>query len=426
MLAFFSLAAVTWFYVGGAKSEYVISPSDYDFRYIDDTPRGGDTLGTVSSAKDGKGAVLQCTLGEGYKWPFCEIAISLTKKIQNGIDLSNYHSMVIEASYKAPAPDQRLRVYLRNYNEEYSNTEDPVSLKFNGIEYGPSETMGEFVLPLNSFQVLSWWISDLNVPLKNAGPELNNISLIEIATGSAPVIGDHTLTIKSIRFEGLMVTEAQLFRTLTFMWMTVVMIILGLKYWQSRVTYAKERRRADKLKKINSSLRQQSETLSVLATTDALTGLRNRTEIYPVLHKHLKASKKQHCSALCIDLDHFKAVNDTYGHDMGDRLLVDTAQILRDATSTSDIVVRWGGEEFVVFCPTRNLAQATFLAEKIRYAFENYSWSHGESMTCSVGVASTSNSNVAALIADADDALYQAKQAGRNRVEVYVEALMAS
>ncbi|MDD1780640.1 GGDEF domain-containing protein [Enterovibrio sp. ZSDZ35] len=420
VLAFFSLASVTWFYAGGARSEYVISPSDYHFRYIDDTPSGGDTLGTVSKSADGKGAVLACTLGERYKWPYCEIAISLTKKVQNGIDLSNYHSMVIEAAYKAPAPDQRLRVYLRNYNEEYSNTHDPVSLKFNGIEYAPTETMSEFVLPLNSFQVLSWWISDLAVPLEHAGPELDNISLIEIATGSAPIIGDHTLTIKSIRFEGLMVTEADLFRTLTFMWMSVVMIILTVKYWQSRATYRLERRRADKLKKINSSLRQQSETLSVLATTDALTGLRNRTEIYPVLNKHLKAANKQVCSALCLDLDHFKAVNDNFGHDMGDQLLVATAQILRDATSTNDIVVRWGGEEFVIFCPTRNLAQATFLAEKIRYSFENFNWPHGESMTCSVGVASTTDHNLAELIADADDALYQAKQSGRNRVEVHM------
>ncbi|WP_244556549.1 GGDEF domain-containing protein [Enterovibrio nigricans] len=420
------MAAVTWFYAGGAQSEYVISPSNLEFRYIDDAPSGGNTVGNVASSPDGKGAELQCSLGDAYKWPYCEIAISLTNKIQHGIDLSNYHSMVIEASYKAPAPNQRLRVYLRNYNEDYSNGHDPVSLKFNGIEYAPSEGMTEITLPLNSFQVLSWWISDMAVPLEYAGPELNNVPLVEIATGSAPILGDHHLTIKSIHFEGLMVTEAALFRTLTFMWMFVVMIILTVKYWQSRETYARERRRGDKLKKINTSLRQQSETLSVLATTDALTGLRNRTEIYSALNKHLKAANKQVCSALCLDLDHFKAVNDTHGHDMGDQLLVATAQILRDATSTSDIVVRWGGEEFVIFCPSKNLAQATFLAEKVRYSFENFNWPHGETMTCSVGIASTGDRNLAELIADADDALYQAKQLGRNRVEVHVETQLAS
>ncbi len=79
----------------------------------------------------------------------------------------------------------------------------------------------------------------------------------------------------------------------------------------------------------------------------------------------------------------------------------------------------------MIFCPSRNLAQASFLAEKIRAAFEQTEWSHGQPLTCSVGVSSMREGSIAAMIADADDALYRAKQSGRNRVEVFAESLVA-
>lgn len=418
VLLFFSIATVIWFFVGGAQSSYVISPTKYQFRYIDDTPMGGNSHGRVYTNEKGD-VVLECTLGNDYRWPFCEVAISVSPSVTRGIDLKNYHSMIIKASYKAPVPDQRLRVYLRNYNDAYSSTDDPVSLKFNGIEYNPTEDSSEIVLPLNSFQVLSWWISDLDVPLEHAGPDLSNISLIEIATGSAPTLGKHELVIESVRFEGSMVTEAGLFRTLTFIWLVTATVLLAGKYWQSRQVYKLEKQRANRLKAINKALKQQSETLSIMATTDALTGLRNRMDIYSDLDKTLGTAGRQKCTALCLDIDHFKKINDTFGHEMGDKLLVCTAHVLRDAVSSSDVVVRWGGEEFVVFCPNRNLAQASFLAEKIRSAFEGYDWPHEDVLTCSIGVSSIREGSIAAMIADADDALYRAKQCGRNRVEVF-------
>ncbi|WP_325892786.1 GGDEF domain-containing protein [Grimontia sp. NTOU-MAR1] len=425
VLLFFSVATVVWFYIGGAQSSYVISPEEFQFRYVDDTPMGGDTQGRVYTSEIGD-VVLECVLGSAYRWSFCEVAISLSPSVTRGIDLGNYHSMIIESGYKAPAPDERLRVYLRNFNEAYSTKEDPVSMKFNGIEYNPTEEVSEIVLPLNSFQVLSWWISDLDVPLEHAGPDMSNISLIEIATGSAPILGKHELIIKSVRFEGMMVTEAGLFRSLTFIWLFTATILLAVKYVQSRRVYDLERRRANRLKAINTALKQQSETLSIMATTDALTGLRNRMDIYRELEKALASTNGQDCTALCLDIDHFKKINDTYGHDMGDRLLKSTAEVLRESVSSSDVIVRWGGEEFVIFCPNRNLAQASFLAEKIRFAFETMDWPHQADLTCSVGVSSMREGSIAAMIADADDALYRAKQSGRNRVEVFAESFIAA
>lgn len=423
VLLFFSIAAIAWFLSGGARASYAISPADFEFQYIDDTAMGGNTTGKVYQNEQGN-AVLDCVLGTDYRWPFCEIAISVTPMVKRGINLENYHSMVIEAAYHAPRPDQRVRVYLRNFNEAYSDVNDPVSMKFNGLEYNPSDTMTEFVLPLNSFQVLSWWISDLAIPLEHSGPELSNISLIEIATGSAQVIGRHQLEVKSIRFEGQVISEAAFFRALSTVWLLTAMLLLSVKYWQSRRVYNAERRRTERLKEINNSLKQQSQTLSIMATTDALTGLRNRTNIYHDLDTRIGSRRERSCTALCLDIDYFKPINDTYGHDMGDKVLVAVASLLRECASVNDVVVRWGGEEFVIFCPQRNLAQASFLAEKIRAAFESNHWPHDESLTCSVGVSSMREKSIAAMIADADDALYRAKQAGRNRVEVFAETLV--
>ncbi|WP_407333053.1 GGDEF domain-containing protein [Enterovibrio sp. 27052020O] len=423
MLLFLSLAIIVWFYAGGARSTYTVSPTEFNFRYIDDTPMGGDTQGTVTLDENGH-VVLSCNLGSGYKWPFCEVAVSLSADAAKGIDLTHYHSMVISAAYKSPEPNQRLRVYLRNFNPDYSRIDDPVSLKFNGLEYNPSVLMSEYVLPLKAFQVLSWWISDLDVPLEHAGPELDNISLIEIATGSAAVLGEHELVIKSIRFDGAMLSESKLFQGITFTWLFTIMVLLTVKYMQSRRIYNLERSRADRLRAINVALKQKSETLSVLATTDALTGLRNRLNIYQELEMHITSREDRSCTVLCLDIDHFKRVNDTYGHDMGDKLLVNAAKIIREQANSRDVVVRWGGEEFMIFCPKRNLAQASFLAEKIRAAFECSSWAHGEPLTCSIGVSSMREASIAAMIADADDALYRAKQQGRNRVEVFSETLI--
>ncbi|MEI8612013.1 GGDEF domain-containing protein [Enterovibrio sp. Hal110] len=295
ILFLFSLSAVVWFYAGGASSHFVISSDEVQYRYIDDKGLGGNTLGAVTQNAD-KSVTLGCQLGEKHRWPYCEVAISLSDDIRDGIDLTHYHSMVIEGSYLAPQPDQRLRVYLRNYNEAYSSVDDPVSLKFNGLEYNPTLENSEVALPLKAFQVLSWWISDLAVPLEHAGSELTNVSVIEIATGSAPVIGEHRLNIESIRFEGVMISEAQLFKNLTFIWLVAALIVLCVKYWQSLKVYKEERVRSARLLAINEQLKQQSETLSIMATTDPLTGLRNRMNVHRDLEQTMsrKSPSRMH------------------------------------------------------------------------------------------------------------------------------------
>ena len=129
-----------------------------------------------------------------------------------------------------------------------------------------------------------------------------------------------------------------------------------------------------------------------------------------------------------IDIDHFKLLNDTYGHQQGDRMLRALAGIFQEATRESDMVARYGGEEFSVVLPSTNLAGGKITAERIRSAVESHSFTHpgnpALSMTVSVGVAHYRGEGIehpSDLVEQADKALYRAKEQGRNVTIIYGE-----
>lgn len=170
-------------------------------------------------------------------------------------------------------------------------------------------------------------------------------------------------------------------------------------------------------------LRKAVAGLEVESLTDALTSLWNRR----ALDRRLSEEWNRHArnggamSLLLIDLDRFKGINDDFGHQAGDDVLVQAAQLIRRTVRISDIVARMGGEEFVVLLPDSDAAAAMAVAEKVRAAFEGAHWAH-RAMTASIGVTSMrpdKSSSAHALISRADHALYAAKAAGRNRVQVF-------
>lgn len=164
------------------------------------------------------------------------------------------------------------------------------------------------------------------------------------------------------------------------------------------------------------------------AMTDALTGLLNRYGLQQVLpREHAEARRyRRPLSCLMIDLDDFKAINDTHGHPAGDVALKQVASILTEAVRGSDTACRYGGEEFLVLLPETNLDGAIALAEKIREATTARAFgdeTHTFNLTLSIGAATlTETESGNDMIARADIALYQAKATGRNRVETALNA----
>jgi len=168
------------------------------------------------------------------------------------------------------------------------------------------------------------------------------------------------------------------------------------------------------------------ETLREQASTDPLTGLANRRTILEVLDRELARCRRSGgvCSVAMVDLDHFKAVNDTYGHSAGDAVLRQAASTMRATLRPYDLLGRYGGEEFVVVLPGCDAAGAGAAAERLRASMAATAIAVAEvslRVTCSLGVAvgATENSwERDRLLSTADAALYRAKEQGRDRVVV--------
>ena len=178
---------------------------------------------------------------------------------------------------------------------------------------------------------------------------------------------------------------------------------------------------AVRVKTLQDQLRQRNLELAAMSLTDALTGLPNRREMQRRLVAATAAGRRhgQPSSVLMVDVDHFKTVNDTRGHDAGDTVLQAVAARLTAAVRADDSAGRWGGEEFLVVAPMTDLAGGARLAERIRSSIGDTAVPVDEGpdieVTVSVGVAS-GDSAEDVLLAEADAALYAAKRAGRNRV----------
>ena len=181
------------------------------------------------------------------------------------------------------------------------------------------------------------------------------------------------------------------------------------------------------------SLARLGDREKASARRDPLTGCLNRRAFYEAFELEADRSARLAAglSVLTIDVDRFKALNDAHGHAFGDEVLRQLARRLTALVRSHDVVVRWGGEEFVVLLPHTEPGDASLLAERIRAGVEAPEFRVDEqavTLTCSVGVAGTKAfpASADALVAQSDAACYEAKRAGRNRtVSVEVAALRA-
>lgn len=159
--------------------------------------------------------------------------------------------------------------------------------------------------------------------------------------------------------------------------------------------------------------------LEVLASYDKLTGIHNRTKFDVLIEHEMDRFKRygESFSLAIFDLDHFKQVNDTYGHLAGDDVLVKCANVMKGSIRTSDILARWGGEEFVLLLPHTNSEEAVGVVDKIRQKIENISFGSVGKVTTSCGVSQVkADETLNVLFKRVDDALYEVKKNGRNHV----------
>ncbi|GAB4542089.1 MAG: diguanylate cyclase [Thermodesulfovibrionia bacterium] len=193
--------------------------------------------------------------------------------------------------------------------------------------------------------------------------------------------------------------------------------------------YAAMRTKAlqDELKQRNKQLEELTKRLELMAITDHLTGIYNRRHFEKIIETEFAKVLRYNLSLSClmIDIDHFKGINDRYGHDAGDYVLKKVSELVSLSLREVDVLARWGGEEFIVLLPNTTKDDAKRVADRILKTISDYKFNilpMDERVTVSIGVASVEDERVdkwERLIKVADDALYKAKTMGRNRVESF-------
>lgn len=184
-------------------------------------------------------------------------------------------------------------------------------------------------------------------------------------------------------------------------------------------------KRTNELHDINQKLLQQLEVSQHSASYDTLTGVYNRYMFEEHLKKEMHRAKRYSnaLSVILMDIDDFKAINDNHGHKIGDEILIELAILLQKHLRESDIIARWGGEEFIIIFPEMALSQTKHKAEELRKLIENEIFTKSLKVTCSFGVTEyIPGDTLDSIFIRSDDAMYQAKASHKNCVKCFEKA----
>ncbi len=286
-------------------------------------------------------------------------------------------------------------------------------------------------------------INDLNrqvsvLFLNGSRDEASKILLQEVLPKTAPLLSHLSELTQAQRMDvqkALLISSADaedtrlhiavfsLVAVLVSLSVTVIAIWYGRKLsgqLQDMNNYLEQKiyERTESLLDTQKELIEDNNELTRMALTDSLTGLSNRTHMNQILHKEYSRFERhnQRFGIIMIDIDHFKNVNDSYGHDTGDTVLKKMARIFESAIRTSDFVARWGGEEFMICCTTIEESDLLPIAETIRQLVSNTDFDNAGRLTASLGCAAiVRGETIGELIKRADVALYEAKNNGRNQ-----------
>ena len=359
---------------------------------------------------------LDCNIVLSDTFAFCGVSIPLVAEGEKGVDMRKYSQMQIELEYTSAKKDTLL-VYL--INEEYSVDGSKLE-KSNLWAVSPQQDVNKFLLTPNRFIVPSWWIFKNSSNGLNLEPDISNVTAIQITTGDNTEARDVRISIRHISFTGKWISTDDLYLGLLIAWLALIVLhgLRTMRVLTARFKQSKEHNK--KLVKLNRFLRIQKNQYETMAKKDKLTGAWNRAGVRDLLESVLEEYKvyRTPCALLAIDVDHFKKINDEFGHDAGDRTLKALVALINSYTRKKDLFARWGGEEFVLICPNTDINAAKTLAETLRHKIETAELIEERTVTCSFGIAELRDEEIDVWFKRADEALYGAKAAGRNVVVI--------
>ncbi len=267
-----------------------------------------------------------------------------------------------------------------------------------------AEVAGRLLRPLSR-------VLDRRLQLDEAGPAAGDLSVVGLRTPP--------LAVRSEDGRPFSEQERQLIDE-------ILDVVQLADTTESRLRALEER--AGALQRENLDLVMKNRILSEISNRDALTGLYNRWYVMEKIDSEMNRALRHGSpiSVLMLDIDHFKRINDSYGHPVGDEVLKSVGQVLRDSCRVYDVPGRYGGEEFCIVLPETQVGNTTAVAERIRTRLATTPLSVGDAsivVTASIGIAGMDSSegvlSAATLVERADRALYSAKHHGRNRVETW-------
>ncbi len=357
---------------------------------------------------------LRCHYPPGSDEPqyYCAVNYFVGSSPGDGLDLSTYTHVEVRVVYKGDVP--KLRLFARHFDPRYSTLGDTNSTKYNSVFLATQDLRAPVSLSVEEFTVAEWWRLQYKLPRELARAELGNVVTVGLDFSYPMTEGVHDLEVQEITFVRPGLSRETWYLGILSVWLVGIVLysLLQLR------TYRIERR----------LLQNEAERYRTRATTDPLTLALNRHGLEQGWSRLLAGATPApgHALALLVlDIDHFKRVNDSCGHAVGDRVLHDLAALLRRQLRPGDWLVRWGGEEFVVLLPGVRADHAAALADDLRRAVESHAFGSGvpAPVTVSVGVAlQRPEEGFEALFKRADEALYEAKRGGRNRVVVAADS----
>jgi diguanylate cyclase (GGDEF)-like protein len=418
ILIFVLLAATVialFAYQNGLDDIEFLNLSDYPYVIAESDSVDGGTSAIAFERTDSS-IIVDYELREGYAYPYAGVKIFLGDGKTRGKDLSHYDSIFV---WVKPRGEGTVRLYMRGYDSAFYRQDDETSLKFNEVEFFPLEETYPAVFVPQEFRVASWWVAQNEINVHKARVDLSNIPLIEIQTGTNAPLGYGTLEIRGLCFKGKKIAKVDLVTILVTIWFVTYLIILVIRFFDYSRERVANKRKQEELEKNLAALQIEKSEYEKSSKEDPLTGCLNRAGFSSILLREQENLSKNGCpvSFVMLDIDHFKEVNDTYGHSVGDEVLVNLTRLIRDKIRNTDALVRWGGEEFVILCGDTPIQNAQFLAEKLRVAIEGATLIKQQQVTCSFGIAEMiPGEDPKKLFERADKALYSAKEGGRNRV----------
>lgn len=353
-----------------------------------------------------------CTFKNQYAYPYCNLSLAWSGSPFKTIDFSPYTHIKLDLEYKGNA--KFLRIFVRN---EYHYPNEPNQLqsgKFNTVTKQAVQFEQPVSIYFNELRVSDWWIDNFQVPPEHVSPDVSATIALGIDIPHPAPLGRHEFRLRSLTAIGDYFSKEVLYFSIIIFW---TVLLLG----EIIVKFIHLQNKSKNYGKVLSRMSEQTAIYKQKAETDKLTRILNREGLSTIVEKLAAQGLLPQYALIVLDLDHFKHINDEFGHTAGDSVLQDVAKIVNSCMRSYDIFARWGGEEFVILFHCLEEKHLLAFAEKIRKAIESATYSVGKKglITASIGVSQIDNpADFEASFEKADKAVYAAKEAGRNRVIV--------